>query len=138
MNAPQWQRWTVAIPDGRREPAVDVYVPNLHHNEMLMRTLLERGGCDAVMEYGDPPVAPDPGVRAKIRKGVVHCGSCGSSAFQYEESVPSVRSMDSNEGRCLTFWGSGREYDGDDDPGVVCANCDTTTDLPSGVEINWR
>jgi hypothetical protein len=77
-------------------------------------------------------------VPAKLENDEVVCGNCGATTFRYDENVPSVRLMDSNEGRCLTFWGNSREYDGDDNPGVVCANCDTPADLPSGVEINWR
>lgn len=69
--------------------------------------------------------------------GVVHCGSCDSVEFQYDENVPSTRTMRSNEDLTLIFHGTAREYDGDDDPGVVCVECGTPAELPSGVELDW-
>lgn len=65
------------------------------------------------------------------------CSSCGSDEFQYDESHPSSRSMDENDESGLTFDGNFEWFDGDDSPGVVCASCDSTLDVPAECEINF-
>lgn len=56
------------------------------------------------------------------KKKTVRCSECGAKEFKYEEGHPSERTMRRNEDGCLVFWGDFEWFDGDDDPGVVCAN----------------
>lgn len=81
-------------------------------------------------------VPEKPSARAELANdGLVRCSECRTDQFTYQENVPSERKMDRNEDGALVFWSCSREFDGDDDPGVVCENgheCDTT-----GIEVDW-
>lgn len=69
-----------------------------------------------------------PTFTAKQHK--VKCGACGCKEFKYDESSSCGRSLASNRDGALIFNSYSEEHDagGDDDPGVVCANCDTIMD----------
>lgn len=65
------------------------------------------------------------------------CSACGNDQFQYNESHPSSRTMNENDESGLTFDGDFEWYDGDSDPGVVCASCESVLVVPESCEIDF-
>lgn len=62
---------------------------------------------------------------------------CGSDEFTYDESHPSSRSQNDNRPDGISFDGDFEWYDGDDTPGVVCASCNASMDVPAECEIDF-
>jgi hypothetical protein len=74
-----------------------------------------------------------------IVDGQALCPECDSTEFQYEEDYPTWRRMDENANGTLVFDGDFEWGDGDDDPGVVCANWSCRAELDSSnVEVEWQ
>ena len=91
------------------------------------------GHCCGRWEFvpdAEPPTA-------MLVNGVLTCADCRSTEFKYKESHPSEREQISNCHNTLTFRGDFEWFDGDDDPGVVCARCDAEIGQPTGVEIEY-
>lgn len=76
----------------------------------------------------DPPVTMAPALA---------CPACGSTDFSYWEDYGTSRSMADNADGVLVFYGDFEWHDGDDDPGVICASCYASIDLPEGWEEDY-
>lgn len=65
------------------------------------------------------------------------CPKCKSTEFSYDEDVAYSFYMEVNDGERLTF-PDGTSYDGNSDPGVVCANFECGADIDdSEIEVEF-
>lgn len=73
---------------------------------------------------------------ATLNDGVLTC-QCGSTEFRYDESHPSTRRLHANKDGVVAFISDFEWFDGDDDPGVVCARCEAEIQLPEEVTVDF-
>lgn len=62
---------------------------------------------------------------------------CGSDDFEYRENYPTSRCMADNGPDGITFESDFEWSEGDDDPGVVCASCETELTVPAACSVDW-